>query len=424
MLFDDVVVFAHSYPYWSGPTAETYLEGEMHVIAEHAKRVHVVAFEGLWDTAPVREGLPPGLDAIKVIDSEEPLEEGAFRRFFQLKSLFSKEFFLDRRKIDTYEKLLAFTYYIRLSNRLARLAWRKLRERCPEFGTGPTLLYSFWFNEPARAAVLLANKMQEAGLKRPAVIARAHGYDCYAYRADSGYLPGQIWTALNLDAVYPCSTDGVAYLEGENPEAARKFHLNHLGTRDCGLGPVSEAEAPLNIVTCSRAVPLKRLDRIADALGVLNRRGIGFQWTCIGGGESLFDLKDKVAHLGIADSVRFTDSIDQAKVSELYRCQPFDVFVNASKYEGIPLSIMEAISFGIPVVATRVGGNPEIVIDGVNGCTVPCDFSDDMLADAIIEVGVSRSPRYREGARRVWEEGFDLRANAERLLADAAKYLR
>ena len=282
MLFDDAVVFAHSYPYWNGPTAETYLEGEMHVIAEHAKRVHVISFEGLWETAPIRKDLPMGLDAIMLVDHDEPLEEGLRRRFYQLKSLFSKEFLSDRRKIDSLDKLLAFTYYMRKSDRLARLAWERLRDRCPSFGSGDTLLYSFWFNEPARAAILLAGRMQQAGLKRPAVIARAHGYDCYAYRAETGYLPGQAWTALNADAVYPCSHDGVAYLENENPEAAADFASTIWEPEIAGLGPVPQSGEPLRVVTCSRIIPLKRLHRVADALGVLHRRGREFHWTCIG----------------------------------------------------------------------------------------------------------------------------------------------
>lgn len=423
MLFDDVVVFAHSYPYWNGPTAETYLEGEMHVIAKHAKRVHVISFEDLWKEAPLREGLPLGLDAIMVVGGEEPLEEGRGRRFWQLKSLLSEEFLMDRPKIDSSERLLAFTYYMRLSNRLARLAWRKLLERCPSFGSGNTFLYSFWFNEPTRAAILLAKKMQKEGLKRPVVIARAHGYDCYAYRASSGFLPGQTWTALHADAVYPCSRDGVAYLEKENPKAVGRFHLGHLGTLDCGLGPVPAAGMPLEIATCSRIVSLKRLDRLASALKVLYRRGVDFRWTCIGDGELLPELKKQVKSLGMEDCVEFTGSLSQSEVRDLYGRKPFNVFVNASEYEGIPLSIMEAISFGIPVVATDVGGNPEIVIDNVNGVLVPRDFNDEEMADAIVEVGNVDSLRFRDAARRIWEEDYCLQTNAERILTDAAGFL-
>ena len=176
-------------------------------------------------------------------------------------------------------------------------------------------------------------------------------------------------------------------------------------------------------MTCSRAVPLKRLDRVACCIAELQRRGIDVRWTCIGDGETLESAKSQVNDLGIADRVVFKGALSRDQVYAYYRSTPVDVFVNASEVEGIPLSIMEALSFGIPAVATKVGGNPEIVEDGVNGYVVPRDFSDGDLCGAILALCDNGRSVYRENARKVWENALSLQRNAERLLTDAFEFM-
>lgn len=66
-----------------------------------------------------------------------------------------------------------------------------------------------------------------------------------------------------------------------------------------------------------------------------------------------------------------------------YAAKHFDVFVNVSPSEGLPLSIMEACGCGIPVIATDVGGTHEIVSDGVNGFLLPSDCGPEDVAAAI-----------------------------------------
>lgn len=424
ILFDDVMVLGHHYPFWVGPTAETYLEGEVAVIAAHAKRVYAVAFEGMWNGAPLRRHLPDNVEPIMLTGEELSLDESWRRRLPQMRSLFTEEFLLDRSKVDGRDRLRAFFSFMRDSEKLSEVALRRVRERCPSFGSGRTLLYSFWFNEPSRAAILMAERMCRETGRKPVVISRAHGYDCYDYRSDVGYLPCKAWMALHQDRVYPCSWNGAEHLRKGNPRAASCFEVGYLGTLEGGLGPVPSKEDPLLVATCSRAVPLKRLDRVAAALGLLASRGVGFRWFCIGDGETLSPLKEQVERLDIADSVEFLGALEQDEVFSFYRNTPLDVFVNASEVEGVPLSIMEAQSFGVPAVATAVGGNPEIVLEGVTGCLVPVDFSDGQLAEALLRAAARDSPSLREGARRNWENRFSLERNADALLRAAVGFVK
>ena len=102
---------------------------------------------------------------------------------------------------------------------------------------------------------------------------------------------------------------------------------------------------------------------------------------------------------------------------EFYRTKPVDLFVNTSSLEGLPVSIMEACSFGIPVVATDVGGTKEIVRDGKNGFLLGADFKPETLANDIERIcrmtGKERNAM-RTASRKIWEENFNAAGNYER----------
>lgn len=87
----------------------------------------------------------------------------------------------------------------------------------------------------------------------------------------------------------------------------------------------------------------------------------------VGDGPLLPALKEKVQAAGIADSVWLPGS--RADIAEIIRA--FSIFVLPSIAEGTPVTILEAMSTGLPVVATRVGGIPEVVVDNVTGILIP-----------------------------------------------------
>ncbi|MCB0101170.1 MAG: glycosyltransferase, partial [Anaerolineales bacterium] len=97
-----------------------------------------------------------------------------------------------------------------------------------------------------------------------------------------------------------------------------------------------------------------------------------------------------------------------------YITHPVDVFVNVSSTEGTPVSIMEAISCGIPVTATAVGGNVEIVQER-NGFLLAENPTPDEIADALLSVMDARELwlEKRKGSREVWQERYNETKNFE-----------
>jgi glycosyltransferase involved in cell wall biosynthesis len=105
----------------------------------------------------------------------------------------------------------------------------------------------------------------------------------------------------------------------------------------------------------------------------------------------------EAASLGLADSVRLLGV--QPNVAELLAAA--DVFALFSSYEGNPMAVMEAMAAGLPVVATSVGGVPEIVVDGETGLLVPAGDMDAFSAAlAAVSADLPRRRAMAESARR------------------------
>ena len=104
---------------------------------------------------------------------------------------------------------------------------------------------------------------------------------------------------------------------------------------------------------------------------------------------------------------------------QIYQKTPYHFFVNVSSSEGLPVSIMEAMSFGIPCIATDVGGTCEIVTDRRNGFLLRSDFPPSDLAK-ILTLYASAEPssydQLRKNARGDWELGFSARNNYHRFV--------
>lgn len=126
----------------------------------------------------------------------------------------------------------------------------------------------------------------------------------------------------------------------------------------------------------------------------------------------------------VAEGYRFVEAtfpgiVDNAELLERYSSHHFDLFVNVSESEGLPISIMEACGTGLPVVATDVGGTKEIVADGANGFLLGPDPSPQEVAEGILKVmqmGDGDYLRMRESSRQIWHERFRTSRNVELML--------
>ncbi len=118
----------------------------------------------------------------------------------------------------------------------------------------------------------------------------------------------------------------------------------------------------------------------------------GFRLVLAGKGPERGALEALAAELGIAPHVVFAGSVESAS-SYL---PAFDLSLLTSRHEGLPNAVMESLAAGVPVVATAVGGTPELIDDGVEGLLVPSD-DDAGLAAAILQLVHDPKLRQRMG---------------------------
>jgi glycosyltransferase involved in cell wall biosynthesis len=151
------------------------------------------------------------------------------------------------------------------------------------------------------------------------------------------------------------------------------------------------SEAQLVVGTIGRLDPVKDFATLLDAVARLATTALPVALAIVGDGDARAELEAQSASLGIADRVRFLGHREDAR-RWLAGC---DVYANSSISEGVSLTILEAMAAGLPVVATAVGGTPEVVTEDC-GVLVPARHPE-ALADAIYELGESAGRRRQLG---------------------------
>jgi glycosyltransferase involved in cell wall biosynthesis len=171
------------------------------------------------------------------------------------------------------------------------------------------------------------------------------------------------------------------------------------------------AEVPLQtavkLVTVSRLVAWKRVDQVIKAMQPIDQMGL----VIVGDGPERGHLESLVRRLELSHRVYFAGQ--QRRAETLALMAACDLFVLNSTYEGFPHVVLEAMSASLPVLATTVGGTPEVVQDGENGVLIS-PTNDGALSEALAALACCQSTRQRLGqAARRTVERFQLSAMVE-----------
>ncbi len=223
------------------------------------------------------------------------------------------------------------------------------------------------------------------------------------------------FAARMADRVVCVSDDSVRVSAGEGLVLSKLTRIwNGIDVRFAYAGP--RAGGP--VVMVGRMSPEKDVATLLRAAAIAAREHSAFRLEIAGGGVCLPDLRRLVSDLGLGEHVTFLGEVQD--IPSLLRRA--GLFVLSSLTEGISMTLLEAMAVGLPVVATRVGGNPEVVVDGQTGLLVPPE-SPAELASAMLRLLHDPEGGHRMGrAGRLWvEQHFDIR----RMVADyEALYLR
>ena len=294
----------------------------------------------------------------------------------------------------------------------ARLAERWAATRVADWRGA--VMYTWWFEGTTLGLARFGNR------NGVPVFTRAHGRDVYEWRHDPPLLPLRAASMAEVRAVFSASRSGARHIAERYPEHAAKVRPGLLGIEDPGVTNAPSADGVFRLVSCSTFVAVKRVDLMARGIAEAGRANPRqrFEWIHVGIGP-LRDAVDALARSIMPENVtyRLVPYEGPAQLYELYRAQPLDVFLNTSESEGTPVAIMEALAVGLPVIATAVGGNPEIVGTD-NGVLVSANPEPAELARAI--TGLLADPACRAAMRRAsrakWAAEYAAETNYQRFV--------
>jgi len=164
---------------------------------------------------------------------------------------------------------------------------------------------------------------------------------------------------------------------------------------------------------------------IIDALALLPE-SLHVEWHHFGDGQERENLTAQ-AERTLPPHIRwkFWGHIPNCQIDGLYQSLKPAAFITLSSTEGLPISILEAFSAGVPAIATNVGGIPEIVRNRETGVLLPEAPSPEEVAAAIqhfYNLPLMKRDTMGAAARALWEKDFNAEKNAERF-ARSLKHL-
>ena len=294
---------------------------------------------------------------------------------------------------------------------IARRIEKRILETARQHRFKQGLIYSYWMNQSCMGGILAAKKLGWP------VVSRAHGGDLYLERHRKGYLPWHEWKVNHLNYLFPVSENGQRYIVQRYPEYKDKIRVQYLGVGE-GKKRKNRVVGPdeLHVASCSTIIPLKRVDRIFETVLALHDRLKKecpssykmIRWTHFGDGPGFDALKEKIRRTdnrGV--KIALMGRVAPEFVTDFYFREQVDLFLNYSTSEGIPVSIMEAGSCGIPAAAPMTGGIPEIV-NNETGIPFDVDDAPDTVA-GMIKTALTDGTLAVKGdeAYRLWGNRFD-----------------
>lgn len=401
-----LIFVTSKFPYGNGAT---FIENEINYLSKNFDKVFIYATEAnsLDKKRPIPENVTVFAATPKEVSKLDYLP-------CLIKPIVIKEIFNNCLRGNGFAKISACCYfYASFLNETKNL--NDFLKFCDIKPDDEITIYSYWLSTIGMCALNIKHHLEKQG-KTTKCISRCHGFDVYTDRSHINYLPFQKYLIENFHEVYPCSKSGENYLKERYPSQKDKICAKYLGVEDYFNFVFPKKDEVFSIVSCSNVIPVKRVHLIVEALSKITDKEI--LWTHFGDGEKFENLKHLSAQI-LPKNIKaeFKGRIPNSKIYDYYNNNNVNLFINVSLSEGLPVSVMEAISFGIPIVATDVGGTSEIVEDGINGYLLPKEFKTEDLADLIIKIINFSDQEHLEfckNARKTFENSF----NAEKTYND------
>lgn len=330
--------------------------------------------------------------------------------FFYLNPLeLLKDFKLRKQKFNLFDKIKSIRtciHYLAKSKKIHIELNQFIH--LSAFAPSELILYTYWLNEFS----LGINSLKRL-LPQIRTFSRAHGWDLYEERHHPPFLPFRKKIITQLDGLFPISNHGKYYiLKNYNITDSSNIHVAHLGSSAKNIN--STRTDKLEILTIAFLSPVKNMEILISALSILD---IPFHWTHIGNGSNEYSKQIKtLVENKISNSehkVSFLGTLSSQAIKDYLENSEIDLLINTSFSEGIPVSMMEAISAGIPIIGPNVGGIPEIISEDC-GFLLSKTPDENEIKNVLIKyynLDVDTKLKIRKNAFLKWEKDYNSEKN-------------
>ena len=391
-MLDKMTLFliSNHYPLGNG---EAFLESELPYLAKNFD-VTVISLDG---NQPQTRELPLGVSLVRY---NQP---SGFKIILKMITRFAnpitkKEGIKGTKKLKAIWALSKAEYF------------RKFFEKNMLLPYGGAVAYTYWLCYETMGLCFMKDDFPSMR-----VVTRMHRGDFYETKKDK-YLPFRKLIVSHVDKAFVVSKAGENYFNQHYSYNGKNVQISRLGAEKHELKPLVN-DGTIYLVSASNMLPIKNIGLIIDALALLK---FNINWCHFGDGPLMNKLlKHAQSKLKNMSNITysFKSEILHDELMEYYTHNRVDIFINTSKMEGIPVSIMEAFSFGIPAIAPDVGAVSEI-IDENCGFLLPKIFSPRLLANAITQIAQGDRESLSRNAYEKWDTEYNAQKNYTQFIKD------
>lgn len=367
---NSLLLFTASFPY--GNKSETFLETEITFLAQHFEYIYIIpAYKESEQIRPI----PQNATLVNII-LDRTKKTGKQTLFANLGRIFSVYFF------SLISSVTNFTFYTKyLKYYLPRLIGEvEYLESITAFiernQLKEAVFYTYWFEYFLTGLSILK---KEGKIKH--LYSRAHRFDLYDEINKGLPISFRDFKLKHVDKVFCISQHGQHYLHSKIIESLHnKVDISYLGVyASANTTSPTEQPTPL-IVSTSSMIPFKRVDLIARAL---RRIATPIRWVHFGNGSEYGNVEAICKTFPPHISWTLAGHVDNSAVLSFYKENHVNLFINLSESEGLPVSMMEVLSFGIPIIACDVCGIPEIVRNEKTGVLLSVNEKEETISRKI-----------------------------------------
>ncbi len=390
-----LVIFTNNFPD-SEMKSEIWLENELKTISAYFDEIILIPHQ----SAKRYISLPKN---VSVLNIEETNQKVTLTDFISCIKILLNDFMYYPSKRDYLKYLRYNLALLKQIHKNAYATVNALKSINTNF-----IFYSYWSDNLLTKAVIIKNKIKNNSV----LISRGHGFDVFEDQTLHGVIPFRGYQYKHLDKLISVSKRGYLHLISNKKylKYNKKNAYSYLGILNTFKNNYPfDATKPFTIVTCSIVRNVKRLQLMPEILKHINSPLV---WHVLGNGEDLENLKELCMHLPKNINVIFHGALSNENILNFYKNNHINIFCSLSSSEGLPVSMMEAQSFGIPIMSTNVGGCNEIC-NNETGFLIEKYFNPKDVAEKLenFKNSAKNTIQFHEKCRLYWELNFNAEKN-------------